>query len=410
MSTTYDPRLPAGQRQVSPPADWPGAGGPPGPGSPPGYGGGGEGPGGHVRHPRRRRYLVAGAMVIAGLLTAGGLWGGRAISGSSVLTTSQIAAQTDPGLVDVVTTLGYQHAKAAGTGLVLTPSGEVLTNNHVIRGATSIAVTDVGNGRTYQATVTGYDQSHDIAVLQLRGAAGLPTVTLGDSARAAVGQKVVALGNAGGKGGTPSVVTGTITGLGASITASDQSSGTAEQLTGLIHHNAAIQPGDSGGPLVNTAGQVIGINTAGRVDGTSTAGFQIQSGQTRTQAFAIPINQATAIARQIEAGRSSATVHTGATAFLGVAIMSEDTAAANGIAAGSGAVVSGVVSGSPADGAGLAAGDVITSAGGHPVSSPSGLQAALVQHHPGDSVAVGWTDQAGLAHSAALVLASGPAA
>ena len=420
MSTIYDPRLPAGQGQwgASPPAGWPGPGGPPGPGSPPGDGGGGEGPGGHVRHPRRRRFLAAGAIVIAGLLTvgglwggtAGGLWGGKAISGSSALTTSQIAAQTDPGLVDVVTTLGYQQAQAAGTGLVLTPSGEVLTNNHVIRGATSIAVTDVGNGRTYQATVTGYDQSHDIAVLQLRGASGLKTVTLGDSTRAAVGQKVVALGNAGGKGGTPSVVTGTITGLGASITAADQSSGTAEQLTGLIHHNAAIQPGDSGGPLVNTAGQVIGINTAGRVDGASTEGFQIQSGQTRTEAFAIPINQATAIASQIEAGRSSATVHTGATAFLGVAIMSEDTAAASGIAAGSGAVVSGVVPGSPADGAGLAAGDVITSAGGHPISSPSGLQVALGQHHPGDSVTIGWTDQAGLTHSAALVLASGPAA
>jgi S1-C subfamily serine protease len=410
MSTTYDPQLPPGQWQAPPPADWPGTGGPPGPAGPPGYGGGGDGPGGHVRRPRRRRYLVAGAILTAGLLTAGGLWGGRAISGSPVLTTSQIAAQTDPGLVDVVTTLGYQQARAAGTGLVLTPSGEVLTNNHVIRGATSIAVTDIGNGRTYQATVTGYDQSHDIAVLQLRGASGLKTVNLGDSAKAAVGQKVVALGNAGGKGGTPSVVTGTIAGLGASITASDESSGTSEQLTGLIHHHAAIRPGDSGGPLVNTAGQVIGINTAGRVNGASTAGFQIQPGQTRTEAFAIPINQATAIASQIEAGRSSATVHIGATAFLGVAIMSGDTAAANGIAAGSGAVVSGVVPGSPADGASLAAGDVITSVGGHLVSSPSDLQAALGQHHPGDSVTIGWADQAGLTHSASLALASGPAA
>ena len=103
-------------------------------------------------------------------------------------------------------------------------------------------------------------------------------------------------------------------------------------------------------------------------------------------------------------------VHTAATAFLGLAIMPEDPAAASGIAAGSGAVVSGVVPGSPADGAGLAAGDVITSAGGHPISSPSGLQVALGQHHPGDSVTIGWTDQAGLTHSAALVLASGPAA
>jgi S1-C subfamily serine protease len=326
------------------------------------------------------------------------------MSGGTALTTSQIAAQVDPGLVDVVSTLGFQQAQAAGTGLVLTPSGEILTNNHVIEGATSIRVTDIGNGRSYPARVVGYDRSHDIAVLRLQGASGLATVTLGNSSTVAAGHKVVALGNAGGKGGTPSVAAGRITGLGASITASDASAGTSEQLTGLIHHNAAIQPGDSGGPLVNTAGQVIGIDTA------ASSGFTFQSGQAKTQAFAIPINEAVPIASQISAGTSSATVHIGATGFLGVAIMSAGNAAAAGVPAGSGAALAGLVPGSPAGRAGLAAGEVIVSVDGHAVSSPSALQSALELHHPGDSVSIGWTDQAGQAHSATIVLANGPAA
>jgi S1-C subfamily serine protease len=342
--------------------------------------------------------LAALAAVVVAL---GAFWGVRATvaAPAAVLTTSQIAAQTDPGLVDVVSTLGYQQATSAGTGLVLTSSGEVLTNNHVIEGATSITVTDIGNGRSYRASVVGYNQSHDIAVLQLQGASGLKTVTVGNSSTAAAGQKVVALGNAGGKGGTPSVAAGRITSLGASITASDAGAGTSEQLTGLIRTNAAIQPGDSGGPLVNTAGQVIGINTA--------AGGQAQ---TQTQAFAIPINEAVSIARQIEAGTSSATVHIGATGILGVQILSSGRAAAGGVPAGTGATVAGVVSGSPAAAAGLAAGDVITGVGGHSISSPSAVQSALEPHHPGDHVTISWMDQTGQTRTATVVLTTGPAA
>lgn len=289
--------------------------------------------------------------------------------------------------------------------MVLTPSGEVLTNNHVIEGATSIKAVDVGNGRAYPATVVGYDQSHDVAVLQLQGASGLPTVTLGDSARLAVGQKVVALGNAGGRGGTPSVAAGKITGLDASITASDQSSGASEHLAGLVHHDAAIQPGDSGGPLVDTAGQVVGMNTA------ASPAFQFESGpaRARTQAFAIPVSQANAIAGQIEAGRSSATAHIGATGFLGVDIMPAGGVAPGGVAAGDGAAVAGVVPGSPAAGAGLTAGDMIVSVDGHAVLSPSGLQSALESRHPGDTVTVGWTDPSGQTLSASVALVAGPA-
>jgi S1-C subfamily serine protease len=400
MSTIYDPPISAGPGQPSEPPPWFGPGDPVGPGGPPGYGGG-EGPGKPTRR-FPRGLLIAGVAGAVALATFLGLSAAGVTSGSKVLTTSQIATQTDPGLVDINTTLGYQQAQAAGTGMVLTSSGEVLTNNHVINGATSITARDIGNGRTYQAKVVGYDHSHDIAVLQLQGASGLQTVTLGDSASAAAGQKVVALGNALGKGGTPAVATGHIASLGASITASDEGAGTSEQLTGLIHHNAGIQPGDSGGPLVNTAGQIIGINTA------ASQGTQFQGQQ--TQAFAIPISQAKSIAGQIEAGTSSATVHIGSTGLLGVQILSADSAAANGIQAGSGAVVAGVVSGTPAAGAGLTQGDVIVSVDGQSVSSPEQLQSALGQHHPGDSVTIGWQDQTGQTQSASVVLANGPAA
>jgi S1-C subfamily serine protease len=400
MSTIYDPPISAGPGQPPAQSPWFGPGDPAGPGGPPGYGGG-EGPGNPTRR-FRRGLLVVGLAGAAALAAFWGLSAAGVTSGSKVLTTSQIATQTDPGLVDINTTLGYQQARAAGTGMVLTSSGEVLTNNHVINGATSITARDIGNGRTYQAKVVGYDHSHDIAVLQLQGASGLQTVTLGDSGSASSGQKVVALGNALGKGGTPAVATGHIASLGASITASDEGAGTSEQLTGLIHHNAGIQPGDSGGPLVNTAGQVIGINTA------ASQGTQFQGQQ--TQAFAIPISQAKSIAGQIEAGTSSTTVHIGPTGLLGVQIMSAGSAAANGIQTGAGANVAGVVAGTPAAGAGLTQGDVIVSVDGRNVSSPEQLQSALGQHHPGDSVTIGWQDQTGQTQSASVVLANGPAA
>src|SRR5215813_13343490 len=297
MTMTYDPPTYSGSGQTPP---WHGPDGPGGPGGPSGYGGGGDGPR-HPVHRFRHRCLMAAT----------------ANSGNTILTTSQVAAQTNPGLVDVVSTLGLQQAASAGTGLVLTPSGEILTNNHVIKGATSIRVTDIGNGRTYPAKVVGYNQSKDIAVLQLVGASGLQTVALGDSSTVKVGDKVVAVGK--------------VAGLGAAINASDGGAGTVEHLTGLIRRSAPIQPGDSGGPLVSNTGKVIGIDTAG----SSSAGFQFQGGQSQaTQAFAVPINEAVAIAHQIEAGQASATVHIGATGILGVGVTPADQAAANGVPTG----------------------------------------------------------------------------
>jgi S1-C subfamily serine protease len=351
----------------------------------------------------RRRLLAAFYLVVIALASFWGLQSARNAAvepGHRASPTGSIPSRVDPGLVDIVTTLSYQQARAAGTGMVLTRSGEVLTNNHVIEGATSIRVTDVGNGRTYRALVLGYDRSHDVAVLQLQGAARLQTVRTGNSASAAVGQKVTGIGNAGGKGGTPSVVTGRIVSVDARVMASDGSAGTTEKLTGLISHNAPIKPGDSGGPLVSSSGRVIGMNTA------ASAGFRL-SGQ--TTAFAIPINHALSIARRIEAGASSATVHIGATGFLGVAVRPAGQARAPGEAAGRGVVVTGVFAGSPASRAGLAAGDLIVEAGGRLVRSPLDLQATLEQHHPGDRVSIGWVDRDGLRHSATVILMTGPA-
>ncbi len=146
--------------------------------------------------------------------------------------------------------------------MVLTPSGVVLTNNHVVQGATRITATDVGNGRIYSASVVGYDRSGDVAVIQLQRASGLQTVPLGDSSTVSVSAKVFALGNAGGGGGTPRVAQGSVTALQRSITASDLGGGNAERLHGLIQTDARVQPGDSGGPLVNDGGQVVGMNAA----------------------------------------------------------------------------------------------------------------------------------------------------
>jgi S1-C subfamily serine protease len=348
---------------------------------------------------------VAAAAVGAGSAFLG-LHHAAGLDSGTVLTTAQVAEQVDPGLVDINDTLDYGSAAAAGTGMVLTSSGEVLTNNHVIEGATSITATDIGNGQTYKARVIGYDRGHDIAVIQLVGASGLQTVTLGTSANIAVGEKVVALGNAEGRGGTPSVVSGQIVGLDASITASDPSANTSEQLSGLIKHNAAIQPGDSGGPLANTAGRVIGIDTA-----ASENDFRFSGDSGQTQGYAIPINQAVSIADQIEAGHASASVHIGATGFVGVQILSRAEAAAQGLRApaGVGAFIYQVVSGAPAEAAGMQGGDLITSVGGRQVSSPLALQSVLQRLHPGDRVSIGWTDQTGQKHSATVRLATGPA-
>jgi S1-C subfamily serine protease len=437
MSQTYDPneseQRPSGQGYPAGQGFAGGAGNPGGPGYGAGYGFTTEPPP-PPRRNHKRGLIITGAVALAAGATAGGLIGGlnptsvsmATATSKTMLSTSQIASRVDPGLVDVVSTLGDQQATSAGTGIVLTSNGEVLTNNHVIDGATSIKVTDIGNGRTYTAKVVGYDASHDVAVIQLQNASGLTVASLGNSSTVQTGDNVVALGNAGGKGGTPSVAAGTVTALNQSITASDEGSGNSEQLTGLIETNANIQPGDSGGSLVNSYGQVIGMDTAA----SSATQLQSQSGQAAEQAFAIPINEATSIAQQIEAGTTSATVHLGATAFLGVETQPASAGSGSGLggsggfggfggsqggqgsqgSSSTGVTIAGTLSGSPAANAGLTAGDEITSVGGQSVSSAQNIAQVLVKYHPGDSISINWVDQSGQSQTATVTLASGPAA
>ena len=390
-----------------------------------GQGGWGEEPPGHGKRRRRRLAMTASVAAVGLAVGAGAVYAmeGTSIaamtSASTALSTSQIASRVDPGLVDIVSTLGYQSAEAAGTGMVVTSSGEVLTNNHVIDGATSIKVTDIGNGRTYTATVVGYNKTDDVAVLQLQGASGLSTASFGNSSDVTAGDKVVALGNAGGKGGTPSVAAGRVTALNQAITASDEGSGNSENLTGMIETNANIQPGDSGGSLVNAEGQIIGMDTAASSSSEMSSPFgsspsgqssSSSSAQSQTQAFAIPINRALSIASEIEAGSASSTVHIGATGFLGVEVGSSGNSfMPGGEQDSSGVTVAGTLPGSPAAQAGLSEGDVIDSINGHAVSSSSDIQSAIGQDHPGDQVSVAWTDQSGQTHTSTMTLANGPA-
>lgn len=308
-----------------------------------------------------------------------------------------VADKVSPGLVDVNTVLGFRGGQAAGTGIVLSADGQVLTNNHVVEGATKIQVTDIGNGKTYQAGVVGYDRSEDIAVIKLKNASGLTTAPIGDSGKVAVGDSIAGIGNAGGVGGAPDVAPGTVTALNQQISASDESGGNTEQLSGLIQVNANIQAGDSGGALANSAGQVIGVDTA------ASPGYRLgrRGGQvTGAQGFAIPINQALDIAHQIQAGKASDTVHIGETAILGVTVGDSDTSG--------GAQVSEVVPDGAAAQAGLTGGDVITSLDDTTIDTPTTLTHVMDQHHPGDNVKLTWTDRSGQQRSGTVKLQTGP--
>jgi S1-C subfamily serine protease len=296
------------------------------------------------------------------------------------------------GVVVIETSLGYQDARAAGTGMVLTPSGTVLTNNHVIRNATDVRVVEPGTGRSYPATVVGYDESDDVAVLQAGGASDLRTVSLGDSQTLDPGEPVKALGNAGGTGALRAAA-GTVTGIDRAITVGDDQGG-SERLTGMIETSADVQSGDSGGPLMDASGRVVGMDTAASVTNGSARAAD-------STGFAIQINRAMSIADQILHGDGSATVHIGGTAFLGVEVV-DDTLGAPGV------VVALVVPGSPAEAAGLTPGDLITAVGDRAVSSPSDLTEIVAAQTPGAPVSAAYIDQDGASRTASVALASGP--
>lgn len=333
-----------------------------------------------------RRRSPAVALILAGLLA--GVVGAVVLALQRGTTVAPVLGGSETGAVVIQTDLGYQDAAAAGTGIVLTSKGEILTNNHVIHGATTIKVVVPGTGRSYTATVVGYDVAHDIAVLQAQNADGLNTAPLGDSVDA--GETVTAVGNAGGTGSLVRA-TGTVTALNQQITASDDNGG-SEMLTGLIQTNANVQPGDSGGPLLDADGKVVGVDTAA----SSSGRYGYQDISQTSAGYAVPIATALSVVRQIDSGDGSGSVHVGGTAFLGVNLTSDQWSG--------GAAIANVVSGGPADVGGLQAGDVITAIDGQAVSTPAEITSLLLDKQPGDTVAV--TTQNG---TVTVTLGSGPA-
>jgi len=362
-------------------------------------------------------------------------------SGSSApLNQAAVKKKVDPGLVDITSTLRYDSESAEGTGMILSASGLVITNNHVIDGATSISARLVGGShQTYTARVVGYDVTDDVALLQLVGASGLTPVSFGNSAQVRLGTTVLALGNAEGQGGAKPAA-GIINALNRSIQASDEGSNTTEDLNHMLQTDALIQQGDSGGALANNAGQVIGMITAANTSTSSSVG---PSGG--TLGFAIPINTALALAKQIAGHKSSSTVYIGMPGFLGVEVVGQSGSsnpqqqAANGqqqssggslpggngascqpnnqpvgvpariAPAGKGALVIGVLCGTVAQAKGIAAGDVITTFDGHQITTPGSLTAMTARYHPGDVVTIDWVGVNGAKHASSITLGSGPA-
>jgi S1-C subfamily serine protease len=329
----------------------------------------------------------------------------------------KIADKVEPAVVDIDVN-DASAGPAAGTGMIITSSGYVLTNNHVIDSATSIEVDVQGRSSPYTAQVVGYDATHDVAVVKIEGASGLPTVSLGNSGTVSIGETVVALGNALGEGGTPAVVSGTVTALGRSISAGDEITGVPESLHNLIQTDAEIQQGDSGGPLVNADGQVVGMDTAAA---------SAESGS--TLGFAIPINQARSIADQIMRRKSGNGVTVGLAAFLGIDVEngtngsagssgsnagggglgfpfgSSGTTGSSGAPAVSGVTVSNVVEGSPAAQAGLQGGDVITAIDGKATPTFADLHRYIQAHKPGQQITLRYMDETGASHTVTVTLA-----
>ena len=342
-----------------------------------------------------------------------------------------IVTKVEPGLVIINTALQYNSEAAAGTGMVINADGLVLTNNHVIDDSTEITAIVAATGRTYPATVVGYDKTGDIALIQLQNASGLTTVPIGSSSSVKVGNAVVALGNAEGRGSITATA-GEVTGLNQTITASQEGSSSAsETLSGMIQTNAGIVPGDSGGPLASSAG-VIGMDTAGN---------DVSDQQQASAGFAIPINTALSVARQIAGGQASPAITIGYPPFVGIFIGSGSSSSPqaqaqqeeqqqNGGGSGSspacytsnadltvpsviapvssGTLIVGTICGSPAASAGMTGGAVITAVNGQAVGSPDDLTGILSRFHPGDTISVTWVSPPGQRSASSLHLTAGP--
>lgn len=292
-----------------------------------------------------------------------------------------VAEKVGPSVVSVLTETqvrsyyGTSTGEGAGTGIIISENGYIITNNHVIDGATTVSVVDA-KGELYEnVTVVGRDPLNDVAFLKVTAETKFTAATLGNSSTIRTGQQVVAIGNALGQYSN-TVTSGIVSGTGRPITA-DAGNGQTESLTDLIQTDASINPGNSGGPLVNMAGQVIGINTAIVEDANGIG-------------FAIPINSTKGIiAGVLDTGKVSR-------AYFGVNYLTvtPDVAREYDLSVNKGAYVytsgtsSAVVSGSPADKAGIKDGDIITKINTDELGPSGSLSSMIGQYRPGDTVTI----------------------
>jgi S1-C subfamily serine protease len=266
-----------------------------------------------------------------------------------------IAKAAVPSIVQIDTSSGL------GSGIVFDTAGDIVTNNHVVQGATNFTV-KTSDGKTYPATLVGSYAGNDLAVIKATGAAGLTPANFGDSSKIQVGEVVLAIGS-------PFGLSDTVTEGIVSATGRTQSEGNGVTLTDLVQTSALINPGNSGGALVDLNGQVIGIPT---LSGSDAQGRQTSSGI----GFAIPSNQVTDAARQII---TSGTVTHTHRPYLGITSRDSQTGGVDVVT---------VVAGGPAASAGIQAGWAITSVGGHDVADSNALSQVLSGFQPGNRVAV----------------------
>lgn len=346
---------------------------------------------------------------------------GQGSNGSTQQEASPASAEESTGVVLIDTQLGYENAEAAGTGIVLSKDGLVLTNNHVIADSTKISVTVATTGKTYEASVVGSDSTKDVAVLRLKDASNLQPATI-DEDSVDVGDDVTAVGNSEGQGQLQAA-DGTVTDLGASVTTTAQGTEDSETLGDMIEVQADIVSGDSGGALLDDQGEVVGMNTA------ASSGAPVVTG------FAIPIETALTTAESIIDGQQTSTNTIGYPAFLGIGVQQDSQSTQSGQGSQSiqpgdgnsnsqsgqsgqsgstsqtaGAVVAGVYEDTPAAEAGLTAGDTITQIGSTQITDGTALSSAIAEHKPGDTVSMSWTDADGQSHTAEVTLTEGPAA
>lgn len=291
-----------------------------------------------------------------------------------------VAKNVSPSVVSITSqSTGFsffgaaQTQQGAATGIIVGSNGLIMTNNHVIAGASELDVF-TSDGKEYKnAKVVATDTTNDLAFVQIN-ASGLQPAKLGDSSSVQVGTEVIAIGNALGQYQN-TVTQGIISGVGRPVVAADQGGGGAEQLQNLFQTDAAINPGNSGGPLMDVRGYVIGINTA------------VASGA-QGIGFAIPINEAK---QELQSVQNSGTI---SRPYLGVRYIPVTQAFAtdNNLPVNKGAYVSGdpsnplVVSGSPADQAGFKQGDIITKVGNQAIDQNHSLSALVGSHKVGDKV------------------------